>query len=72
MVEGGGDGHWGKKENVEIGEKNKKRRKIAKKTGEKALKCIFLGYKIKKISRGAANLYVVGKTICLKRRGGGE
>ena len=58
--------------NQVLGEKMKKgkekRRKITLKKGERPYKCIFLSYKLKKISRGglptplaAENLFVGGK-----------
>ena len=51
----GGDGQLGKKNKIrskgEKIKKRKKRRKITLKKGEKVLKCIFLGYNLKKISR---------------------
>ena len=47
---------WGKK----MKKGKEKRRKITLKKGEKPLKCIFLGYKLKKNSP-PTNLFVGGK-----------
>ena len=57
VVGGGGNGCWGKKiKNEELGKKLKKGKKkggkLHEKKGKKAIKFIFLDYKLQKFSRG--------------------
>ena len=73
----GGGGRWplGKKIKVSYGKKlkrGKKNRGKVHKNGEKALKCIFFGYKLQNFSPRPPQTYSSGEKNISKEGGGGN